>query len=84
MVATLLALALLSSADAAPIVLSARPAAPAKPAAPNDKEKELTDAAKKDLKALEGVWKAVKAVTDGAEETPKMGDQDVILEFKGR
>jgi uncharacterized protein (TIGR03067 family) len=56
----------------------------AAPAAPEEKPKELTEAAKKDLKALEGVWKAVKAVTDGNEETPKMGDQDVVLEFKGR
>lgn len=54
------------------------------PGAPEEKEKELTAAAKKDLKALEGVWKAVKAVTDGNEETPKMDNQDVILEFKGR
>ena len=48
------------------------------------KEKELTADAKKELTKLEGKWKAVKAVTNGEEETPKAGDQDVAIEFKGR
>jgi uncharacterized protein (TIGR03067 family) len=51
---------------------------------PKEKEKEFTDAAKKDLKTLQGAWKAVKGVKDGEEETPKMGTEDVILEFKDR
>jgi uncharacterized protein (TIGR03067 family) len=47
-------------------------------------EKELPEAAQKDLKKLEGKWKAVKAVTDGEEETPMADAQDVFIEFKGR
>ena len=50
------------------------------PAAPKEKEKELTEAAKKDLKKLEGTWKAVKGTKDGED----MGDEDVSIEFKGR
>ena len=48
------------------------------------KEKELSEAAQKDLKKLEGVWKAVKQVNNGTEEEPKMGGEDVVIEFKGR
>lgn len=48
------------------------------------KEKELSDAAKKELKKLEGTWKGVKAVKEGDEEIPKAGDNDVFIEFKGR
>lgn len=51
------------------------------PAAPKDKEKELTEAAKKDLKKLEGVWKGVKGVKDGEEAKD---DEEVLVEFKGR
>jgi uncharacterized protein (TIGR03067 family) len=46
-----------------------------------EKEKPLPEAAQKDLKKLEGKWKAVKAVADGNEEA---GDKEVFLEFKGR
>jgi uncharacterized protein (TIGR03067 family) len=55
-------------------------------AAPADppKEKELTEAAKKDLKKLEGVWKAVKGIKDGEEETQNAGEEDLSIEFKGR
>jgi uncharacterized protein (TIGR03067 family) len=52
--------------------------------APVAEEPKLTEAAKKDLKALEGKWKAVKAVTNGEEETPMTDGAEVILEFKGR
>src|SRR5436190_190649 len=52
------------------------------PAAAKDKEKELTDAAKKDLKKLEGKWTAEKILVEGKEETPP--DEQRIVEFKGR
>jgi uncharacterized protein (TIGR03067 family) len=45
---------------------------------------KLSEAAEKDLKKLEGKWKAVMAVTNGVEETPTMDGNDVIIEFKGR
>ena len=35
-------------------------------------------------KKFEGKWKAVKAITNGNEETPEMDGQEVLLEFKGR
>jgi uncharacterized protein (TIGR03067 family) len=51
---------------------------------PKEKEKGLPEAAKKELKKLEGVWKAVKLVREGTEEeSPKMGGEDVVIEFKG-
>ena len=53
-------------------------ATPAEP--PKEKEKEFTADAKKDLKKLEGVWKAVKGVKDGEDETD---DEEVLVEFKG-
>ena len=34
-------------------------------------EPKLSEAAQKELKKFEGKWKAVKAVTNGQEETPK-------------
>ena len=46
-----------------------------------EKEKELPEAAKKDLKKLEGKWKAVKAAVNGTEEG---GDKEIFVEFKGR
>jgi uncharacterized protein (TIGR03067 family) len=52
--------------------------------APAAEEPKLTEAAKKDLKALQGKWKAVKAVTNGDEELPTMDGNDVVLEFKER
>jgi uncharacterized protein (TIGR03067 family) len=68
MLATLVALSLVVSADP-----------------PKEKEKELTEAAKKDLKKLEGVWRAVKLAREGQEEeAPKMGGEEVVIEFKGR
>jgi uncharacterized protein (TIGR03067 family) len=52
---------------------------------PKEKEKELSADAKKELKKLEGAWKAVKVVrADGEEESPKMGGEDVVIEFKER
>jgi uncharacterized protein (TIGR03067 family) len=58
-------------------------AAPADP--PKEKEKEFTEAAKKHLDKLQGVWKAVKGVKDGVEETDAPGDgADLLIEFKGR
>src|SRR5262245_47933877 len=57
----------------------------ATPGAPEDKPKELTEAAKKDLQKLEGVWKAVKGIKDGVEETDAPADgADLAIEFKGR
>jgi uncharacterized protein (TIGR03067 family) len=68
MLATVLALSLVVSVDP-----------------PKEKEKELPEAAQKELKKLEGVWKAVKLVREGTEEdSPKMGGDDVVIEFKGR
>src|SRR5687767_11855936 len=52
------------------------------PAAPKDKEKELTAAAKKDLTALEGKWKATEILVEGKEEMPP--EAEAIAEFKGR
>lgn len=49
-----------------------------------EKEKPLPEAAQKELKKLEGKWKATKAVTNGNEEVPSMDGNDVIIEFKGR
>jgi len=46
-------------------------------------EPKLSDDAKKELKKLEGKWKAVKAVTNGLEETPEMDGKEVLAEFKG-
>jgi uncharacterized protein (TIGR03067 family) len=68
MLATIVALSLFVSADE-----------------PKEKPKELTEAAKKDLKKLEGTWKATKLVREGnEEENPKMGGDEVVIEFKGR
>jgi uncharacterized protein (TIGR03067 family) len=59
-------------------VTLAVPAAPAE-----DKEKELPEAAKKELTKFEGKWKAVKFVANEAEEAAPDG-ADTVLEFKGR
>jgi uncharacterized protein (TIGR03067 family) len=53
-------------------------------AAPPADEPKFSEAAQKELKKLEGKWKAVKAVTNGTEETPQMDGADVVVEFKGR
>ena len=50
-------------------------------APPEEKEKPLPEAARKDLKKLEGKWKAVKASVNGNEEG---GDKEIFVEFKGR
>ena len=47
-------------------------------------EPKLTEDARKEVKKLEGKWKAVKAVTNGLEETPEMDGAEVVVEFKGR
>ena len=46
-----------------------------------EKEKPLPEAAQKDLKKLEGKWKAVKAVVNGNEENE---GKEIFIEFKGR
>ena len=49
------------------------------------KEKELSESGKKELKALQGVWKATKLVRgEVEEENPKEGGNDVFIEFKDR
>jgi uncharacterized protein (TIGR03067 family) len=55
----------------------------AAPAAPEEKPKELTAAAKKELKALEGKWKPTKLTIDGNDVPAPDGDEGQI-EFKGR
>lgn len=52
-------------------------------AAPDDKPKELSDAAKKDLKALEGKWRLTKVTIDGNDVDAPTGDEGLIA-FKGR
>jgi uncharacterized protein (TIGR03067 family) len=46
-------------------------------------EPKFSETAQKDLKKFEGKWKAVKAVTNGLEETPEMDGKEVLVEFKG-
>jgi uncharacterized protein (TIGR03067 family) len=55
----------------------------AAPAAPEDKEKELTAAAKKELKALEGKWTVTKLAIDG-NDVPAPESDEKNIEFKGR
>lgn len=50
------------------------------PAAPS---KELPEAAKKELKALEGKWRVVKFLHSDRETTPGTGEDEVTVEFKG-
>lgn len=57
----------------------------AAPAAPQEKEKELPEAAKKELKKFEGKWKATKVVVnENEQENPDIDGNPVTLEFKGR
>jgi uncharacterized protein (TIGR03067 family) len=49
------------------------------PAVPS---KELPEAAKKELRALEGKWRVVKFVHSDRETTPGEGDDAVVVEFK--
>ncbi|QJW99117.1 TIGR03067 domain-containing protein [Frigoriglobus tundricola] len=51
---------------------------------PNEKEKELPEAAQKQLQKLQGKWKVVKLCAKGMEYQPAEGDRDLIAEFKGR
>lgn len=53
-------------------------------AAPVDQPKELPEAAQKELKKLQGKWKAVKMITSMGEKEPDTNDAGMILEFKGR
>ncbi|HJZ58586.1 MAG TPA: TIGR03067 domain-containing protein [Gemmataceae bacterium] len=50
------------------------------PAAPS---KELPEAAKKELKALEGKWRVVKFLHSDRDTTPGTGEDEVTVEFKG-
>jgi uncharacterized protein (TIGR03067 family) len=51
---------------------------------PKEKDPAFTDTAKKELKRLEGTWKASKLVREGnEEESPKMGGEEVVITFKG-
>ena len=45
-------------------------------------EPKLSEAAQKEVKKLEGKWKAVKAVTSGLEETPEMDGAEVIRKVR--
>jgi uncharacterized protein (TIGR03067 family) len=56
----------------------------AAPGAPEEKEKDLPEAAQKELKKFEGMWKAVTIVTGQGEETPMKDGTEVLLEIKGR
>jgi uncharacterized protein (TIGR03067 family) len=48
------------------------------------KEKELPEAAQKELQKLQGKWKVVKICAKGMEYQPEKGDPELIGEFKGR
>jgi uncharacterized protein (TIGR03067 family) len=50
------------------------------PAAPS---KELPEAAKQELKALEGKWRVVRFLHSDRETTPGEGDEAVVVEFRG-
>src|SRR5205085_816939 len=54
------------------------------PAADPPKDKELSDAAKKELKKLEGKWQLVKLTAANGEIEPGPNDPAPVLEFKGR
>jgi uncharacterized protein (TIGR03067 family) len=51
--------------------------------AANAEEPKLSEEGKKELKKLEGKWKAIKAITNGNEETPMKDGEEVVVEFKG-
>src|SRR5262245_40517283 len=48
-----------------------------------DPPKELSAAAKRQLKALEGKWRVVRFLHPGRETAPEAGEE-VVVEFKGR
>lgn len=50
---------------------------------PQEKEKELPAAAKKELKSLEGRWRLVKSVDMNKEAEPKKEDGELFFVFKG-
>src|SRR5262245_52802867 len=50
---------------------------------PQDKEKELSEAAQKELKKFEGKWRADKVVVDG-QETTIPAAAELAMEFVGR
>jgi uncharacterized protein (TIGR03067 family) len=52
------------------------------PVANPTKEKDLPEAAQKDLKKLEGKWKAVKLVANEEEDTPTRDGADIFVTFK--
>src|SRR5262245_29395305 len=52
-------------------------------AGPMSPQKELPEAARKELKALEGKWRVVKFLHSDRETTPGTGDDEVVVEFKG-
>jgi uncharacterized protein (TIGR03067 family) len=56
-------------------------ASPAEP--PKDKEKELPEAAQKELKKLEGKWKIVKSLDSTKEAEPDPKDPALFFVFKG-
>jgi uncharacterized protein (TIGR03067 family) len=53
-------------------------------AAPADKPKDLPEAAQKELKKLEGKWKAVKMITSAGEKDQGANPPEEYLVFKGR
>ena len=50
---------------------------------PANPPKELSEAARKELKTLEGKWRVVKFLHFDRETTPEADGYDVIVEFKG-
>ena len=62
------------------VVLLAGLLAAAGPAAPS---KGLPEAAKKELRSLEGKWRVAKFLHSDRETTPGEGDDAVVVEFKG-
>jgi uncharacterized protein (TIGR03067 family) len=48
-----------------------------------DTPKELSGAAKRELKKLEGKWRVVRVLHSDRETTPGTDDDPVVIEFKG-
>jgi uncharacterized protein (TIGR03067 family) len=51
---------------------------------PKENEKDLPEAAQKELKKLEGKWKLTAGNRDEQERPPSQDGSDVFFEFKGR
>ena len=66
--------------DHGPVVVLAGLLAGSGPVAPT---KELPEAAKNELRALEGKWRVVKFLHSDRESTPGTGEDEVTVEFKG-